>query len=63
MRLPVQESVLHGVIVGLPEVEYPEISNVWVHTRREAPFRAALKAPETVAEGPGAQPEGTRGTS
>lgn len=48
---------------SLPEVEYPERRNVWVYTRREAPFRATSKAQETVAEGPRAQSEGTRGTS
>lgn len=47
----------------LPEGEYSEISNVWVHARREAPFWADNKAPETVAEGPGAQPEGARVTT
>lgn len=47
----------------LPEGEYSEISNVWVHARREAPFWAGNKAPEAVAKGPGAQSEGARGTT
>lgn len=46
-----------------PEVEPSRNNNnVWVHAGREAPSRAADKAPEAVAEGPGAQPEGARGS-
>lgn len=46
------------------EVEYlQKEQNVWVYAGREAPFRADHKAPAAVAQGPGAQPEGTRHTT
>ena len=42
------------------EVEYQKNQNVWVHTGREAAVGSAEEAPETVAEGPRAQPQRAR---